>query len=208
LDFAETDQGTRNALVAAISDQATAEVTAREPTEQELHSYYLQHPGRWATEGVMTFRHFEHAIAPGHDTAGALASATAAAEAMRRGTHIEDVLTQFGFKETQSQRDEYYFTVKYRIGDNLFQAIEGLGDGEFSQPIASGGAVHIIEMIENKKPVPLDFRVARSQVLTDFNEASRTRVRDNAVKFLRSKATVLIAPDYAFDYKPTITKSE
>ena len=58
LDFAETDQGVRTALVSAISDQTIAEVTTSQATEQQLRDYFQKHPGQWATEGVMTLRHF------------------------------------------------------------------------------------------------------------------------------------------------------
>jgi len=202
LDFAETDQGTRNALVAAISDQAIAEVTTHEPTEEELQSYYRQHPGQWATEGVMSLRDFVLPRAAAQAPLEAQATALSALAALRGGGPIDQVITQFGLKEAQRQDSEYYFTVKYRLGDALFNAIAGLADGEFSPPVPSADGTHIVQMLKNQKPVPLEYRVARSQVLTDYNEANRARVMENTLKFLHSRATVLIAPDYARDYKP------
>jgi hypothetical protein len=62
LDFGETDQNSRNALVSAISDQAIAEVTTSQPTELELRDYFQQHPGKWATEGTMSLRDYPQRV--------------------------------------------------------------------------------------------------------------------------------------------------
>ncbi len=68
--------------------------------------------------------------------------------------------------------------------------------------MAGKDGTHIVQMIKNDKPVALSFAVARPQVLADFNDAAQMRIMDSTMKFLRSRAKILIGADYAGDYKP------
>jgi hypothetical protein len=202
LDFGETDQGSRNALVAAISDQAIAEATTSEVTEQQLREYFSQNPGKWASEGVMTLRQFLLPVAAGQAAATSMASARSVIAGLHGGAQPERLLAQAGVRELARQDEEYYFVVKYRLGDAVFAAATALDAGAFSDPVAGTDGVHFVQMINNQKPVPMPFEVARPQVLSDYNEAVRTRLMENTLKFLRSRAKVQIAKDYAGEYKP------
>jgi hypothetical protein len=202
LDFAETDQGTRNALVSTISDQAIAEVTTAQATEQQLREYFDQHPGRWATEGVMTLRNFVLPAAQGQRADEQLAQIRKAVDELRAGMPAEQVIARHGLTESPRQDAEYYFTVKYRLGEELFAAIRGLSGGEISAPLAAKDGIHTVQMIKNDKPVPLSFEAARPQVFSDYNDAAQARIMDSTMKFLRGRAKILIGPDYAGEYKP------
>jgi len=202
LDFAETDQGTRNALVSTISDQAVAEVTTAEASEQQLHEFFDQHPSRWATEGVMTLRNFLLPGAPGRTADEGMAEARNAAAELRAGTAAEQVLARHGMSESARQDAEYYFTIQYRLGDALFAAITSLSNGGISDPVAAKDGIHVVQMIKNDKPVPLSFETARPRVFSDYNEAAQARIMDSTMKFLRARAKILIGADYAGDYKP------
>jgi len=199
LDFAETDQGTRNSLVSTISDQAVAEVTTAEATEQQLREFFDQHPGRWATEGVMTLRNF---VRPGVTAQEGMAEARKAAGELRAGTAVEQVLARHGMSESARQDAEYYFTIQYRLGDALFAGIAGLSNGEVSEPVAGKDGIHVVQMLKNDKPVPLSFETARPRVFSDYNEAAQARIMDSTMKFLRGRAKILIGGDYAGDYSP------
>lgn len=200
LDFAETDQGSRNALVSAITDQTVAEVTTSEPTEAQLRDFYAAHPGQWASEGQMTLRHF--VLPYGGDKAQAERQAQQADEELHTGIAPEQVIMRHGLRELPRQDDEYYFAVKYRLGDAVFARVVALGDGEVSAPIEAADGVHLVAMIKNVKPVAYTFDAARPQVLSDYNTAMQTRIMNNTLKFLRERATVRIADDYAKEYKP------
>jgi hypothetical protein len=202
LDFAETDQGTRNALVSTISDQAVAEVTTAEASEQQLREFFDQNPGRWATEGVMTLRNFVLPGAAGQTADERMAEARQAAAELRAGGSVEQVLARHGMSESARQDAEYYFTVQYRLGDALFAGIAGLSNGEISAPVAEKDGVHLVQMLKNDKPVPLSFETARPRVFSDYNDAAQARIMDSTMKFLRGRAKILIGADYAGDYKP------
>ena len=202
LDFAETDQTARNALAATISEQAIAEVTTSLPSEQQLRDYFQQHPERWATEGVMSLRDFILPSSIGRNSGNLAAEARRAVDELRAASSIDQVVTTLGLKEGARQDQEYYFTIKFRLGDSLFNAIQGLSEGQISDPVPMKDGIHIVQMIKNTRPVPLSFESARSQVSSDYNEAARKRIMDSTMTFLRTRAKILIAPDYQSDYKP------
>jgi parvulin-like peptidyl-prolyl isomerase len=202
LDFAETDQNARNALAAAISEQAIAEVTTSQPSDQQLRDYFQRHPQRWATEGVMSLREFILPSSTGRNTENMAAQARRAVDELRAASSVDQVVTTLGLKEGARQDQEYYFTIKFRLGDSLFDAIQGLSEGQISDPVPLKDGIHIVQMIKNARPVPLSFESARSQVSSDYNEAERQRIMNSTMTFLRSRARILIAPDYQADYKP------
>jgi hypothetical protein len=202
LDFAETDQTARNALAAAISEQAIVEVTTSPPSEQQLRDYFQQHPERWATEGVMSLREFILPSSIGRNSETMAVAARKAVDELRAASSVDQVVTTLGLKERARQDQEYYFTVRYRLGESLFNAIQGLPEGRISDPVSMKDGIHIVQMIKNTRPVPMSFETARSQVSSDYNEAARKRIMDSTMTFLRTRAKLLIAPDYQSDYKP------
>ena len=202
LDFAETDQNVRNALATSISDQAVAEVTTAEPTEQQLQQYFAGNRGRWASEGTMTLRHLvlPHVTGRGENESRALASEALAA--LRNGMTVEQASSTFGLSELDRQDREYYFTIQYRLGDRLFAAVKNLDSGTVSDSIVAPDGIHLIEMIHNEKPVPEAFATARPQVLSDYNNDAQARVMENTLKFLRGRAKIRIAADYPAEQHP------
>jgi parvulin-like peptidyl-prolyl isomerase len=185
LDFGETDQNSRNALVSAISDQAIAEVTTSQPSDQQLRDYFQQHPGKWATEGTMSLRDY---LVPD------LGAAQRLAQQLRAGAP--------GGKENSRQVDEYYFALRFRLGAPLFDAISGLSAGEVSPPVVLPDGIHVVQVDMNNRPRPYSFEQARAQVSSDFNAEARDKRMANTVAFLRHRAKILVAEDYAADFKP------
>jgi parvulin-like peptidyl-prolyl isomerase len=196
LDFAETDQATRNALATAMDQQVLAEVTTSQPTDQQLHEYFDKHPEKYASDGILTVR---HVVVP----AGA-ASAKKASEvvsALKAGASVEEVISRFGLSEPRNDADEFYFAARIHLGDTLFAQAAKLKAGEVTEPLSQADGVHIVKVLENKLPVPLTFERARLQVLTDYKNAQQERIMAATMKFLRERSKILIAKDYA-DYKP------
>jgi hypothetical protein len=56
-------------------------------------------------------------------------------------------------------------------------------------------------MIKNTKPLPLTFERVRSQVLNDYVMSEKKRLEDSDLRYLRDKADILIADDYADAYE-------
>jgi parvulin-like peptidyl-prolyl isomerase len=202
LDFAETDQATRNALVTTISQQATVEVTTSQPSEGQLQEFYERHKDRYASEGTMQVRHWLLPLDPAKPRDDQLKRAREAAQAVRAGEPVAGIMRRFGLSEGEGHDEDYYFAVKYRLGDMLFAAVEELPSGAVSEPIADKAAIHIVQVLKNTRPVPLGYEASRPRVFTDFKEAAQMRLLEATMAFLRSRATILIAKDYAGIYKP------
>jgi parvulin-like peptidyl-prolyl isomerase len=192
LDFAETDQMTRNALAMAMDQQALAEVTTSQPSEQQLREFFDKNPTRYASDGILTVRHL---VVP------AMQQAREAVTALRANTPVEQVIAKYGLTEPRNDGEEFYFAARIHLGDGVYAAALKLQDGEVSEPIQTADGIHIVKVIKDKVPVPLTFERARLQVLTDFKNAQQERLMAATMRFLRERSKILIASDYT-DYKP------
>jgi parvulin-like peptidyl-prolyl isomerase len=202
LDYPETDQDTRNALVSAVTQQSTVEVTTTEPSVTQLQDFYEQHKAQYASDGMMTVRNLLLPLAPGVSGAELEARARQAAQALRAGQSPEQVEAQFGMGESRRYELDYYFAAKYRLGDTVFDAVRDLSAGQVSDPISASDGVHVVQMLQNDKPVPLSFERARVQVLSDYKKAAEQRLLEATMQFLRTRSKIMIASDYARDYQP------
>ena len=202
LDFAETDQSARNALVSAVEQQAVAQVTTGKVTEQELRAEYDAHPGAYSTEGIMTVHNLLIPVSGDASDDAAKATAEAAAKALRDGMAYEQVEAKFKLKEQKFYDRDFYFAAKIHLGDQLYAAVVGMKAGEVSAPVRTDDGYHVVQMLVNKVPVPLTFERARAQGLGNYVNAEQTQLMNNTVSFLRNRSKVLIADDYNGDYKP------
>jgi parvulin-like peptidyl-prolyl isomerase len=200
LDFAETDQATRSALSTAMDQQALAEATTSQPTEQQLRDFYQKHPAKYASDGILTVRHLVIPADSGTPEQRAQ-KARDVVTALRANTPVEEVISRYGLTEPRNDGDEFYFAAKIHLGDALFAQALKLAPGEVTQPELQPDGVHIVKVLQDKAPVPLTFERARLQVLTDYKNAQQERLMAATMKFLRERSKILIATDYA-DYKP------
>ena len=203
LDFPGTDPDTRAALVAAVEQQVVADVTTHQPADAELQKYFEENRANYATEGTMALHNLvlPKAAAGGPD---AMATAQKAADALRAHTPLAEVVKTFGLQEVVAEHasdEQFYFAQRIHLGDALYERALALGDGEVSEPVAAADGVHIVQMVKNTKPLPLTFDRVRSQVLNDYVMAEKKRLEDADLQYLRDKADILIADDYAEAYE-------
>lgn len=202
LDFAETDQDTRNALVSTVSQQIIAEVTVSQPTDAQLQEHYERNKATYATEGAMTVRNLVLPTTAGTSAEQAIAKAKEAAAVLATNTPIAQVMERFGLKEQTDYGEDFYFAARIHLGDALFATVTALNGGEVSQPFVAADGIHVVKVIENTRPVALSFERSRQQVLIDYKNEMQTRLMEATLKFLRTRSKILIADDYATDYKP------
>jgi parvulin-like peptidyl-prolyl isomerase len=191
LDFAETDQATRNALATAMDQQALAEATTSQPSEQQLMDFYDKHPDKYSSDGILTVRHLLVPVQKVHEVV----------DALRSNTPVEEIIKRYGATEPRNDGDEFYFAAKIHLGDALFAKALKVKPGEVVEPLQQPDGVHVVKVLQNKEPVPLSYDRAKLQVLTDYKNAQQEKLRTATMKFLRERAKILIASDYA-DYKP------
>lgn len=208
LDFAETDQSARNALVNAVEQQAVAQVTTGKVTEDELRAEYNAHPEDYSTEGIMTVHNYLVPVTGDQSDAAAKQTAEAAAKALRAGTPPDKVADQFNLKKMKFYDKDFYFAAKIHLGKKLYAAVVDMKAGQVSDPVRLDDGYHVVTMDMNRVPVPLSFERARSQVLGNYVNKEQATLMNNTVSFLRNRSKILIADDYKNDYKPEEFKVE
>jgi hypothetical protein len=191
LDFAETDQATRSALATAMDQQALAEATTSQPSEQQLREFYDRHPDKYSSDGILTVRHLVVPAQKVHDVVNALHS----------DMPVEEVIKRYGLTEPRNDGDEFYFAAKIHLGDALFAKALKVKPGEVVEPVQQPDGFHVVKVLQNKAPVPLSYDRAKLQVLTDYKNAQQEKLMTATMRFLRERSKILVAGDYA-DYKP------
>ena len=203
LDFPGTDPDTRTALVAAVEQQVVADVTTHQPGDAELQKYFEENRANYATEGTMALHNL---LLPKTNSSGpdAMGTMQQAAAALRAHTPLDDVVKTYGLRELVPEHasdEQFYFAQRIHLGDALYERTLTLNDGDVSEPVAAQDGVHIVQMVKNIKPLPLTFDRVRSQVLNDYVMAEKKRLEDADLQYLRDKADILIADDYAAAYE-------
>jgi hypothetical protein len=189
LDVASTDPEVRSAMVNSVELEIAADAITTQPTDQQLRSYYTSHQERYASEGIMSLRDWTFPLSDTRDAAGAaaaLASAPPTPELMQRWHAAES---------KKKYDDEFYFAAKIHLGDQLFDIARDMTDNSVSAPIQTADAIHVLYMLDNRKPVPFDFAAARDRVLSDYRKDAIGHLRTGDETFLRKRANVLIADD-------------
>jgi parvulin-like peptidyl-prolyl isomerase len=205
IDLPSYDPDVRNALVAGVELEVTADVLARQLTTEELHAYYEQHKEKYSTEGVMQLRDLLIKTDASHPTAAALETALSAVAALRRGQPLDTVINKFNlidsgrFMDTGhvDTGDIFQFAVRAKVDDTLSQATLPLQDGEVSDPVRESDGVHIIAMVKHRFPVPQNFEAASDRVWTDVKNEAQAKVRSANLAYLRSRADIMVAPEFA-----------
>jgi parvulin-like peptidyl-prolyl isomerase len=197
-------------LVAAVEQQVVADVTTHQPADAELQKYFEENRANYATEGTMTLHNL---VLPKAKSTGpdAVATVQKAADALRAHTPLDEVEKTYGLQEVVAEHasdEQFYFAQKIHLGEPLYERALALNDGDVSAPVAASDGIHVIQMVKHVKPLPLTFERVRSQVLNDYVTAAKKRLEDADLQYLRDKADILIADDYAADYeKPREDKS-
>ena len=88
------------------------------------------------------------------------------------------------------------FAVQTRLGEALFRMAARLESGEVSDPLEANDGVHILVMVERQKSIPLPFEKARERAMGDYLADARERLLHAELTYLRSKADILVAPEF------------
>lgn len=189
LDVAATDPDVRSALVNAVELEISENAITAQPSEAALRQFFEARHDRYVSEGIMGVRDW---IFP----AAALRELPQDQTALKALITNPQAIARLGGKDSgRAAADEFYFAAKIHMGDTLFLRAQDLAAGTVSAPIELPDGIHILDMRNNKRPVPFDFAAARAQVLTDYRAQAIDRLKANGESFLRKRANVLIADD-------------
>ena len=211
IDLPSYDPDVRNALVAGVELEVTADVLAQQPTPDELHAYYEQHKDKYSSEGVMQLRDLviksppaPAAVIARDPAADAGAAVQEALAALRGGQKLQTVIEKFNLVDSGrfmesghgDTGDIFQFAVRAKVDDALYSAIAPLKDGEFAGPIVQADGVHLIAMVKHRFPVPQTFEEAANLVWTDYKKDAQAKVRAANIAYLRSLADIVVAQGY------------
>jgi parvulin-like peptidyl-prolyl isomerase len=205
IDLPSYDPEVRNALVAGVELEVTADVLSQQPSAEELRAYYERHKDKYSSEGVMQLRELVVKIDAARPPAAAQAKAVAAVAALRQGQPLDAVIKKFDLTDSgrfmdaghADTGDIFQFALRAKLDDTLYQATLPLHDGEVSDPVPEGDGVHLIVMIKHRFPVQQTFEEASNQVWTDVKKEAQAKVRSANLAYLRSRADIMTAPEFA-----------
>jgi PPIC-type PPIASE domain/SurA N-terminal domain len=189
LDVASTDPDVRSALVNAVELEIAENALTSQPSEAALRQFFEAHQERYVSEGVMRVRDL---VFP----ASALGELPRDPEALERAVTDAQTLAHLNGRDSgKTKGEEFYFAAKIHLGDELFAAARDLGNGGVSRPIQLPDGIHVLDMEQNRHPVPFGFAAARAQVLSDYRNQAVDKLKLSGESFLRKRANVLIADD-------------
>jgi len=172
----------RGQLVSTMIDTVLAEAGSREPSEQELRSFYEQHGEYFGQPGRLRI---VHRAIPGTD-GPAREQAVALRAALERGETPEassSVVTAPEALLPASKLEQY-------LGPTALEAALRLPVGGVSQPIVSGGAYHVIRVVERESGVVPTFEAVRPAVRAEVvRRRGETALREYLDQ-LRSQADI------------------
>jgi len=205
IDLPSFDPDVRNALVAGVQLEVTADVMAQQPTDQELRAYYEAHTDRYVGEGVLRIRDLvAKSGAAGAATAEqAMANARQAVTALRAGVAVEQAVQRYRLEDSGALMaagrvdtgEIFEFAARAKLSREIYAAAATLQGGQVSEPIRQNDGAHVVVMIEHRMPVREDYAAAADQVWTDYKNEAQARVREANVRYLRSRADILLSPE-------------
>jgi len=203
IDLPSFDPDVRTALVAGVQLEITADVMAQQPTEQELRAYYEAHRGRYVGEGVLRMRDLVARSGAAATPEQVMANAQQAVTALRAGTPVEQVAQRHRLEDSGALMaagrvdtgEIFEFAAKAKLARELYAAAATLQGGQVSEPIRQSDGAHVVVMLEHRMPVPEDYATAADKVWTDYKNEAQARVQEANVRYLRSRADILLSPE-------------
>jgi parvulin-like peptidyl-prolyl isomerase len=198
VDLAASDPDVRAAEVTGVQLQVDADVLAQQPSDEELQAYFTAHKDKYSAEGIMALR--DLIIHPDESLSAeqAIAKASAAADAFRKGRDSDDVAASFGLRDSGKldRGDLFDFAVKIKLAPALYAAAEKLSTRQAADPFVEAGDVHLILMEKHDAGSVRTFAQARDAVMQDFKKEEQTRVENANLKYLKGKADIQLAPEF------------
>jgi parvulin-like peptidyl-prolyl isomerase len=203
IDLPSFDPDVRNALVAGVQLEVTADVMAQQPTDQELRAYYEAHKDRYVGEGVLRMRDLVARSGAAATREPVIVNAQQAVTALRAGMPVEQAVQRYRLEDSGALMaaghvdtgEIFEFAARAKLAREIYAAAATLQGGQVSEPIRQDDGAHVVVMIEHRLPVREDYAAAADQVWTDYKNEAQARVREANVRYLRSRADILLSPE-------------
>lgn len=203
IDLPSFDPDVRTAMVAGVELEISADVLAQQPTEQQLRDYYAAHLGKYVSQGQLRLRDLVARSGAARSTEQARSDAQQAVTALRASVPLDKVMQRYHLEDSRALLDSgqvdtgevFEFAAKAKLGAEVYAAAAELQGGQVSDPIPQGDGVHVVVMLEHRMPVQQDYAAAADKVWNDFKNDAQAQVREAEVRYLRSRADILLSAD-------------
>lgn len=204
IDLPSFDPDVRTAMVAGVELEVSADVLAQQPTEQQLRDYYAAHVGKYVSQGQLRLRDLvARSGGAGRSADQAMSDAQQAVTALRAAVPLEKVMQRYRLEDSRALLDSgqvdtgevFEFAAKAKLGTEVYAAAATLHGGQVSDPIPQSDGVHVVVMVEHQMPVQQDYAAAADKVWNDFKNDAQMQVRAAEVRYLRSRADILLSSD-------------
>jgi hypothetical protein len=204
IDLPSFDPEVRSVMGAGVELEISADVLAQQPTEQQLHAYYASHTSKYRSAAWMRMRDLVAKSSGGTQTvAQAMSNAQRAVTALRGAARLDQVMERYRMEDSRALLDAghvdtgqiFEFAAKAKVSADVYAAAATLQAGQVSDPIPQSDGVHVVVMLEHHLPVQEDYAAAADRVWADFKKDALARGRDAEVRYLRSRADLLLSSD-------------
>jgi parvulin-like peptidyl-prolyl isomerase len=203
IDLSSFDPDVRAAMVAGVQLEITADVMAQQPTEQQLRSYYEAHKDKYVSEGTLRMRDLVAKSGAAGTAEQTMENAQQSVTALRAGMPLDQVMQRHRLEDSgilmeaghPDTGEIFEFAAKAKLAPNVYAAAATLQGGQVSDPIRQSDGTHVVVMLEHRMPVQQDYAAAADKVWTDYKIDAQTRVREANVRYLRSRADIMLSPD-------------
>lgn len=203
IDLPSFDPDVRASMVAGVELEVSANVLAQQPTEKQLRDYYAAHESKYVSEGRLRMRDLIARSSAGTAVDQTVPNALQAVAALRAGTPLERVMQLYRLEDSGKLMDSgevdtgeiFEFAARAKLEAGVYAAAATLQGGHVSDPIRQSDGVHVVVMLEHRMPVQQDYATVADKVWADYKAEAQRQVQQANVRYLRSRADILLAPD-------------
>ncbi len=190
----DSDLTVRKALAGAMIDATVADVLAKEPSEEELHTFYTSHKAVFTVPARV---HVQQIYCSGDgDLTTALTRAEQASTALALGMSFPEARERYGDEDPVPIPNALLppNVLRRDLGPTLTSAALAMQVGDISPPLQSPSGYHILRLMERQPEQVQPYQTVREEVKAEYFRRGRDEALQHYLDDLRQKATIVRSP--------------
>jgi parvulin-like peptidyl-prolyl isomerase len=190
----DSDLTVRKAIAGAMIDTLVVSVLDKEPTEEELQTFYTSHRAVFTIPARV---HVQYISCRGDgDRQRALEQAEQASAALAHGLSFQEARARYSDQDTIALPDALLplNVLRRLLGPTLTDAVVSMEAGDISPPLPSPAGYHILHLVERQPEQIQPFETVRQQVAAEYFRRGRDDALQHSLDDLRQKATIVRSP--------------
>jgi parvulin-like peptidyl-prolyl isomerase len=189
----QSDHTVRKAVAMTVIDNIVAGVLAKEPSAEELRTFYDSHQAVFTMPARI---HVQHIFVADSDPAESRVRAEQAAAVLRTGENFAEVLQRYGneYPATLPAALVPVAVVQRQLGPTLAETVLALREGEVSLPIPSATGYHVFRVLAREREQVQPYDTVKAEVKAEFLHRQRDQELQQQLDRLRAQAIVVLSP--------------